>query len=374
MLDEKDRQILDILTENSRLSCREMEKKSKLVWLILLALLASLFFSTTFILNRKMGMAGGHWVWSASLRYFYMLLFLSLWLALTKGLSSLTQILKVFREHWKFWLIAGTVGFGLFYAPLAFAASYAPGWVIASTWQLTILATLPILFLFRKKVPAKGILFSLLIFAGILLVNLEQASFSGSIALLLLGTLPVLLAVFAYPIGNQMVGEVKQGTSQIFPRITHPLMESAPARVLLMTIGSLPFWLLLIILVRPPLPSTGQLMNTALVALFSGVIATSLFWSARHRATKPYEIAAVDATQSGEVVFALFGEVFLLSGIWPHLMGIVGLLLVIFGLIAYVLSTSKAANNPKSQDIRNKHSNLPEISVNSRKIVPKDTT
>lgn len=350
------------------------KKKSKLAWLILLALLASLFFSSTFILNRQMGLSGGHWVWSASLRYFYMLLFLSLWLALTKGLSSLAQLLKIFQEHWKFWLIAGTIGFGLFYAPLTFAASYAPGWIVASTWQLTILATLPVLYWFGKRIPLKGVLFSILIFAGVLLVNFEQASLGVSISSLLLGTLPVLLAIFAYPLGNQMVGEAKQGTSKIFPHITNPLMESAPARVLLMTIGSLPFWLLLIILVQPPLPSTGQMMNTAAVALFSGVIATSLFWSVRHRATESYEIAAVDATQSGEVVFSLLGEVFLLSGVWPHPGGIFGLLLILFGLVAYTFSSTWSRKRLTKGEIRNKHSILPKILGNQRRTVPKNTT
>jgi hypothetical protein len=35
-------------------------------------LLAALFFSSTFILNRAMSLEGGHWVWSAALRYGWM--------------------------------------------------------------------------------------------------------------------------------------------------------------------------------------------------------------------------------------------------------------------------------------------------------------
>ena len=33
------------------------------------ALLAALFFTFTYVLNRAMASAGGHWAWTASLRY-----------------------------------------------------------------------------------------------------------------------------------------------------------------------------------------------------------------------------------------------------------------------------------------------------------------
>jgi hypothetical protein len=45
--------------------------------LISIGLLSGLFFSSTFILNRLMSMEGGHWVWSGSLRYAYMILMLA---------------------------------------------------------------------------------------------------------------------------------------------------------------------------------------------------------------------------------------------------------------------------------------------------------
>ena len=38
------------------------------------------------------------------------------------------------------WLLWSPVGFGLFYAPMAFAVSAGPGWLLAGTWQITILA------------------------------------------------------------------------------------------------------------------------------------------------------------------------------------------------------------------------------------------
>jgi len=50
--------------------------------IILIGVLAALFFSSTFVLNRAMSLDGGHWVWSAGLRYFWMLGFLFIGLGL----------------------------------------------------------------------------------------------------------------------------------------------------------------------------------------------------------------------------------------------------------------------------------------------------
>lgn len=44
---------------------------------IIIGILAALFFAVTFILNHAMELDGGSWLWSASLRYFFMLPFLS---------------------------------------------------------------------------------------------------------------------------------------------------------------------------------------------------------------------------------------------------------------------------------------------------------
>ena len=40
---------------------------------LLLGIAGSFFFAFTFVLNRSMNLAGGHWLWSASLRYFFTL-------------------------------------------------------------------------------------------------------------------------------------------------------------------------------------------------------------------------------------------------------------------------------------------------------------
>ncbi|ADO75078.1 uncharacterized protein STAUR_7322 [Stigmatella aurantiaca DW4/3-1] len=82
---------------------------------------------------------------------------------------------------------------------------------------------------------------------------------------------------------------------------------------LLLVLGSVPFWVGLHALVRPPAPTSSQVLQTLMVALSSGVIATTLFLRARNAAQDAYSIAAIDATQAGEVVFALAGEVLLLG-------------------------------------------------------------
>jgi len=282
-----------------------------------------------------MSLAGGDWVWSASLRFGYMFVFLIVIILMTQGWKALIDIKDVFIQHWHFWILAGTIGFGIFYALVTFSASFAAAWVVATTWQITILATPVVLHFFNRKVPTKGLLFTGIIFIGIVLVNIEHAQ-STSLRAVLFSAVPVLIAAFAYPIGNQLVWEARLGENKRLPHITHPILENGLARVLLLTIGSLPFWILFVTLTAPPAPSRGQLLSTALVALFSGVIATTIFLYARHLCKQSYEIAAVDATQSMEVIFSLIGEIIFLKGTLPSALGLIGVILTMIGLGAYM--------------------------------------
>jgi drug/metabolite transporter (DMT)-like permease len=303
--------------------------------LIVLGALAALFFSSTFILNRAMSLSGGHWFWSASLRYAFMLPILLAWTLVSGGPASLTQSFGLFRRNPVFWTLAGTIGFGVFYALCTLAASFAPGWVVATTWQSTILATPLVLALLGRKVPRKGLALTALIFIGIVLVNVEQVR-SGPDAGSLVGVAAVLVAAVAYPLGNQLVWEARRGGSRLVPHIDHPALDAGRVPTLLLTIGSVPFWLVLLAIIQPPAPSRGQVLQTAMVALCSGVIATSIFLRARSRAKNAYELAATDATQSLEVIFTLLGETLLLAGPWPGPMGAVGIGLAVTGLVLYV--------------------------------------
>lgn len=308
--------------------------------LVFIGILSAAFFSSTFILTRAMSLQGGHWVWSASLRYGYMLVFLAGGLILSGKTSILVQILRVFRRHWFFWTVAGSTGFGLFYSIICFSTTYAPGWVVATTWQTTILASPLVLAFFGKRIPPRAVVFIGIIFAGIILVNIEHAQ-TTSITYFLLGGLPVLVAAVAYPLGNQMVWEAQKGGYKRIPHIQDPVLENPFSRIILLTIGSIPFWLVLLIVVSPPPPTAGQWLNTALVALFSGVIATGLFLHARHLAVNAYEISAIDTTQATEVIFALMGEVLWLGGTVPGTLGLLGIALAVTGLVFYVKAQYK---------------------------------
>ena len=302
--------------------------------LITLGLFSALFFSSTFVLNRFMSLEGGHWVWSASLRYAFMIVFLLILLLFFQGLKKTIAVFVLFKAHWLFWTVAGSIGFGGFYALICFSADYSPSWVIAATWQLTIIASLLVLMLFGRRFPSRVWFFALLIVGGVGMVNFSHVeSFSWDV--LVKGAIPVLFASFCYPFGNQLVWEAKHG-HRYFPKIDSPLLDNAFNKVFLLSLGSLPFWAVLIALSLPPLPSSSQILSTALVALLSGVIATSLFLRARSFAKKPSEIAAVDATQASEGIFALVGEVLFLGIALPSMYAWLGMSLDFGGLGLFI--------------------------------------
>jgi drug/metabolite transporter (DMT)-like permease len=297
--------------------------------------LAALFFSSTFVLNRAMSLTGGPWFWTAALRYVWMVGLLGAGYLIAGRIAALAGILSLFRRHWGFWCLAGSIGCGVFYAPLAFASLHAPGWMIAATWQSTILCTPLVLRGFGHRVPMKALALTGVIFCGVVLVNAEHAQAAPPLDVVL-SALPVLLGALAYPLGNQLLWEARSGCHPRLPRIADPALNDPFARVLLLSLGSLPFWLALGLLVLPPPPTGGQIVNTALVALLAGVVATSLFLYARHLAKTPSELAAADCTQSLEVVFSLAGEVWLLGGGLPGTLGWSGLALTVAGLLLYL--------------------------------------
>lgn len=302
---------------------------------IMLGILASLFFAVTFILNRAMNLTGGNWIWSAVLRYFFMVPPLVI-IVLVKG--KLKPLLSDMYQRPMIWLIWSTVGFGIFYAPLCFAADYGPAWLVASMWQITIVAgSLLAPFFYtsirtetglkkvRSPIPLKGLAISIIILLGIALIQLQQAQVLTAKEIIF-GILPVLLAAFAYPLGNRKMMVECKGRFDTYQR------------VLGMTLASLPFWLVLSVIgvVEVGLPSGNQMMQSVIVALSSGVIATILFFSATDMTKgNVHKLAAVEATQSGEVIFALLGEVLILRGSFPSYWSIIGMLLVILGMILH---------------------------------------
>lgn len=314
---------------------------------IALGILASFFFAVTFVLNRAMDLSGGSWVWSAVLRYVFMVPPL-LVIVIAKG--NLRPLLMDMRKRPLIWLIWSTVGFGLFYAPLCFAAAYGPAWLVASMWQITIVAgSLLAPFFYtviqtetgpqkvRLSIPVKGLAISILILIGIALIQLQQVRVL-TVKEILFGILPVILASFAYPLGNRKM------MAACGPRF------DTYQRVLGMTLSSLPFWLVLsfIGIAKVGLPSTNQVIQTIIVAISSGVIATILFFSATDMTNgNLHKLAAVEATQSGEVVFALIGELVILHGQYPSFLSMLGMLLVVLGMTLHSFLGQGSDKNDK---------------------------
>lgn len=143
--------------------------------------------------------------------------------------------------------------------------------------------------------------------------------------------LPIVIAAFSYPLGNRKMMEISENRLNTFQRVFG------------MTLCSIPFWLVLsaAAYVRVGLPSQGQALQSVLVALFSGVIATVLFFRAtdlvRHDQKK---LALIEATQCGEVIFTLLGGILILGDSVPALTGFAGILLIVVGMVCNSLAAS----------------------------------
>ncbi len=286
-------------------------------------ILASFFFAFTFILNRSMNLAGGYWMWSACLRYFFMLPLLAVLLFIMPG-NRIRPVLQSIRQKPLSWILWSTVGFGLFYFPLTWASVYGESWLTAASWQLTIVAGVLLTPLFGKKIPIKNLSMSMIILVGILLLQIQNLA-GGSGADSWRAILLIVIAAFAYPLGNRKM-------MQVCPEGIDSLQ-----RVFGMTLCSIPFWIVTAVIaaIRSGAPTGGQAVQSLGVALFSGVIATVLFFHATDLVQEnPKQLAAVEATQCGEVIFTLLGGILVLGDAMPGGWGILGLVLIIGGMIA----------------------------------------
>lgn len=282
---------------------------------------ASFFFAFTFILNRSMNLSGGPFLWSGSLRYFFM--FPLLWIVLAptgKTKAVYTSIAKNTKE----WLIYSTIGFGFFYFFITLASVFGESWLSAALWQLTIICGMLLTPLFGKSIPKRPLLFSVLILLGVFLLQVENAT-SVSVLGSFIALFSILIAAFSYPLGNrkmmEIVGDGLNTTQRVYG----------------MTLMSLPFWFIVstVATVQFGLPTRDQLFQSFLVALFSGVIATVLFFKATEMVKdNPVQLGVIEATQCGEVIFTFLIGVTLLRDSLPGIMGFLGLALIIVGMIA----------------------------------------
>ncbi|WP_350015511.1 multidrug resistance efflux transporter family protein [Rhodanobacter sp. IGA1.0] len=294
-----------------------------------LALCSALFFTLTYVLNRSLVAGGGHWAWAVILRYLLTLPMLAVVLPFQGGLGELPGEL---RRHARPWLLWSGVGFVLFGVPLTWAASSGPSWLIAGSFQTTVLAgplLAPLIYRDeRARLAWRTLAIGALIVAGVFALQWGHAQ--GQLHAgdwLAIGA--VVLSAFAYPLGNrQLLLHLEQGPTQL----------NAVQRVFGMTLCSWPLWLLFAVIawftVGPP--SLREALLAGGVALSSGTIATILFFRATDMVrSAPTALAAVEAMQAAELLFASLLGVLFLGEAWPRGYALFGALAIIVGIALF---------------------------------------
>lgn len=296
--------------------------------ILLIGLLSSFFFSFTFILNRSMSLIGGSFLWSSSLRYLFSLPFLFVIVFAKKRTSFIHTIIKQNLSQWILW---SSVGFGLFYLPLTFASDYGSSWLVAATWQFSIVAGVLMNPLFGNKIPKKNLIAVIFILIGVFLLQIDNLSnFRLSDTFLCL--LPVIIAAISYILGNRKMMSVCPDSLNTIERIYG------------MTLCSLPFWIIssTLALFINGLPSYGQVAQSFLVCIFSALIATILFFYATDLAkNSPKLLAIAESTIAGEVLFTILGGTVILKDPLPNIYGWMGLIVIIIGMIINAKISSK---------------------------------
>ncbi|TWT19367.1 multidrug resistance efflux transporter family protein [Luteimonas marina] len=313
-----------------------------------LALLSALFFTMTYVLNRASASGGGHWAWLASLRY---LITLPLMLPLMRFQGGMRPVLRAIAAHPWAWLRCAGVGFVLFYVLLSFAASSGPSWLVAGSFQFTVIAGMlcaPLLYRdARRHIPPAGLAVAALIFAGVLTMQFGHAS--GALdraAWIALGC--VLVSAIAYPLGNRLLllhlersGEALNATQRVFG----------------LTLASQPLWFAVAAWAAFSAgpPTLAQVWLAAGVALSAGIVATILFFQATGMVRdQPLALGAVEAMQGAEVVFAVLLGVLLLGEAWPRGTTLVGAAIVVAGIVAFawVVARPAAGSGRQTQALR----------------------
>lgn len=311
---------------------------------VAIALLSALFFTLTYVLNRAVVSGGGHWQWAVILRYLITLPLLAVVLPFQGGLGKLPHEL---RTHTRTWLGWSTVGFVLFGVPLTWAASSGPSWLVAGSFQMTVLAG-PLMAPFiyrdeRARWHVGALAIGALIVIGVMLLQFGHAHGALDVsAWLAVGA--VVFAAFAYPLGNRkiLLHLERSGTRL-----------GAVQRVFGMTLASWPLWLVLALLswmiIGPP--TLREVLLAGGVALSSGVIATVLFFHATERVGRqPTALAAVEAMQAAELLFATFiGAVFLQEAV-PGGLAATGAIAIIVGIVLFAWISGKEAPSADELD------------------------
>ena len=314
-----------------------------------LALASALFFTLTYVLNRATASGGGHWAWTASLRYF---ITLPLMLPLMHG--RMAPVLASIRRHPGPWFGCSAIGFVLFYLGLSFAADSGPAWLVAGSFQFTVIAGMlcaPFIYRdARRKVPAAAWGIGLMILCGVMLMQFSHAE--GGLdraAWIALGA--VLVAAVMYPLGNRLLLLHLEATGERL---------DATQRVFGMTLASQPLWWIVAGYGygEAGLPSLPQVWMAAGVALSAGVIATILFFKATGLVRdNPTGLAAAEAMQASELLFASLLGVLFLHEAWPQGGARWGGALIIAGIVlfAWIAARPRARDPREVSALRSEH-------------------
>jgi drug/metabolite transporter (DMT)-like permease len=294
---------------------------------VLIALASALFFTATYVLNRAIATSGGHWAWSATLRYFLTLPMLACVLPWRGGFAG---VWRAMRAHPRAWLVWSGVGFTLFCVCLTWAAAFAPAWLVAGTFQLTVIAGMLLAPLIyddaRARLPRGALALGVVIVVGVAAMQLGH--FHGKLdrdAWLALAS--VTIAAFLYPLGNRKILLHLERTGETL---------NATQRVFGMTLASQPYWIVVAVYAAgvAGVPPWSQIALAAGVALFAGTIATILFFHATAMVQDDASaLGAVEAMQAAEILFSTVLGVLLLGESAPHGIALGGALIVALGIV-----------------------------------------
>ena len=318
---------------------------------VAIALLSALFFTCTYVLNRAAATGGGHWAWTATLRY---LITLPIMLAVMPWQGGVAPVWRAIRAHPGPWLAWSGVGFGLFYLLLSFAAASGPSWLVAGTFQLTVIAGMlcaPFLYRDRNdaraRIPLPALGAGVVVISGVLLMQVGygggQLDRDAWIALV-----AVALSAFAYPLGNRgLLLHLERSGVEL----------NATQRVFGMTLASQPLWwaVAACAFAHTGAPPAGQIAFAAGVALGAGVIATVLFFQATGMVRNdPTGLAAAEAMQAAEILFATVIGVLWLGETWPQGRALWGALIVVVGIVIFSIVAARAAagDRQSTQELR----------------------
>ena len=313
-----------------------------------LSLASTLFFTATYVFNRAAAVDGGHWAWTASLRY---LCTLPLLLVLMPWQGGTAPVLRAMRAAPGAWLAWSGVGFVAFYILLSVAAASGPAWLVAGSFQTTVVAGMlcaPLLYRdARARIPRAAFAVGVVVLAGVLLMQVGHAR--GALdAHAWFALACVVASAFAYPLGNRglLLHLERHGTDL-----------NATQRVFGMTLASQPAWLALAAWAwtqagAPPMAQVGFAFG---VALSAGVVATILFFQATGMVRdNPTALGAAEAMQAAEVLFSVALGALFLGEAWPHGIALAGAMLVVagIGLFAWVVAHDARRGTREAEALR----------------------